>query len=108
MHANLLPGRTRTSFAPALLLSGTFMLGLTACGVEEASTMTKFANEMCACKDIACAEKLFPQVEAESKKNEGKEVVAAAADKYNAELARLEKCVEKLQADADKAEAEQQ
>lgn len=79
--------------------------GLGACGVQEASAMTKLADQMCACKDMACVEKLYPEVEAESKKNEGKEVAAAAADKYNAELTRLEACITKLEAAAP-AEAE--
>lgn len=87
--------RVSSLLAPLFLTAG-----LGACGVQEASTMTKLADQMCACKDMACIEKLYPEVEAESKKNEGKEVAAAAADKYNAELTRLEACVTKLEATA--------
>jgi len=87
-----------TSLRFAALCMGALVLG--ACGVKEASTMTKLADQMCACKDIACVEKLFPEVEAESKKNEGKEVAAAVADKYNAEMSRLEACMTKIEAAA--------
>lgn len=80
------------------------LLPLAACGTEEVSAMTKFADQMCACKDFACAEGLFPEIEKMSAANEGKEVVAAAADKYNREMDRTQKCYEKLAADAQKAE----
>lgn len=79
--------------------------GLGACGVQEASAMTKLADQMCACKDMACVEKVYPEVEAESKKNEGKEIAAPVADKYNAELTRVEGCVSKIEAEAQKADA---
>lgn len=77
--------------------------GLAACGVQEASAMTKFADQMCACTDVACAEKVFTELEKLSKENEGKEVVAAAADKYNNEMDRAQKCYEKVHTDAEKA-----
>ncbi|MBK8261785.1 MAG: hypothetical protein IPK80_10650 [Nannocystis sp.] len=80
-------------------------IGLGACGAEEASAMTKFADQMCACKDVACAEKLFPEIEKMSAANEGKEVVAAVAEKYNRELDRTQKCYDKLHEDAEKTEA---
>ena len=88
-----------------LLLLAALPLAFAACGAEEVSAMTKFADQMCACKDVACAEALFPEIEKMAKANEGKEVVAAAADKYNAEMDRTQKCYEKLHADAEKAEA---
>jgi hypothetical protein len=77
--------------------------GLSACGVQEASAMTKFADQMCACTDVACADKVFTELEKVSKENEGKEVVAAAADKYNNEMDRAQKCYEKIHDAADKA-----
>ena len=94
----------RTSLAALATLFVTSVLA-GACGVQEASAMSKFADQMCACKDVACAEQLFPEIEKMSKENEGKEVVAAAADKYNAEMDRTQKCYEKIFADADKAAA---
>ena len=52
-------------------------LSLAACsGKEEASKMTKLADQMCACKDSACADKLFPDIEKFSSENEGKKVSA--------------------------------
>ena len=68
--------------------------------------MSKFADQMCACKDVACAEKLFPEIEKLATENEGKEVVAAAADHYNKEMARAQKCYEQVFADAENAEVE--
>lgn len=82
------------------------LLTLGACGTEEASAMTKFADQMCACKDVACADKLFPEIEKLANANEGKEVVAAVADKYNNEMSRAEACYLKLHTDADTATAE--
>jgi hypothetical protein len=94
------PGRPRPR--PAVLSLAAL---LAACGVEEANAMTKFADQMCACKDVACAEKLFPEIEKLANANEGKEVVAAVADKYNAEMDRAQKCYEKVHTDAEAAEA---
>lgn len=92
----------------SLFVAGLFSLSLTACGTEEVSAMTKFADQMCACKDFACGEALFPEIDKMATANEGKEVLAAAADKYNAEMDRTQKCFEKLAADAEKAEAAKQ
>jgi hypothetical protein len=78
---------------------------LGACGVEEANAMTKFADQMCACKDVACVDKLFPEIEKLATANEGKEVPAAIADKYNAEMDRTQKCYEKVHTDAEAAAA---
>lgn len=91
------------SLASSLLMA--LSLGLPACGAQEVSAMTKFADQMCACKDFACAEKLFPEIDKMTTANEGKQVVAAAADKYNAEMARTQKCYEKLGEAAEAAEA---
>ncbi len=91
----------------SLLVAGAFTLNLAGCGVQEASAMSKFADQMCACKDVACADKLFPEIEKLGKENEGKEVPAAIADKYNNEMDRTQKCYEKLHADAEKLEAAQ-
>ena len=78
-------------------------LSLAACsGKEEASKMTKLADQMCACKDSACADKLFPDIEKFSSENEGKKVSAGAADDYNAQIDRVEKCYLKLQEAAAK------
>lgn len=77
-----------------LLVAG---LGLAACsGKKEADQMTKFADEMCACKTADCAEKLFPAIEKFTKDNEGKEVDKGAADRYNASLSRAQKCYDDL------------
>ena len=71
------------------------------------SARRRWAQIACifACKDVACAEKLFPEIEKMTKANEGKEVIASAAEKYNAEVDRTQKCYEKIHADAEKAEA---
>ena len=78
--------------------------GLVACsGKKEADQMTKYADSMCECKDIACAEKIFPEIEKWTAANEGKEVEKAAADRYNTQLDRTQKCYDKLMAAAEKA-----
>ena len=80
-------------------------LSLAACsGKEEASKMKKLADQMCACKTVECADKLFPEIEKFSNENAGKEVSASAADDYNAQITRTEKCMTKLAEDAVKAE----
>ena len=80
--------------------------GLAACsGKKEADQMSKYADQMCACKDIACAEKIFPEIEKWTAANEGKEVEKSAADRYNTQLDRTQKCYDKLMADAEKAGA---
>jgi len=91
----------------SLLVASAFTVNLGACGVQEASAMSKFADQMCACKDIACADQLFPEIEKLGKENEGKEVPGPIADKYNNEMDRTQKCYEKLHADAEKVEAAQ-
>jgi hypothetical protein len=83
-----------------LVVSALLSLGLAACGAKEASEMSKIADRMCACQDAPCAEKVFVEAEKISKANEGKEVAAAAADAYNRELDRTQKCYEKLMAAA--------
>lgn len=97
---------SRLSLFTRLLAAGTLTAGLAACGTEEASAMSKFADQMCACKDVACADKLFPEIEKLANANEGKEVVAAVADKYNNEMTRAEGCYTKLHEAADAAPAE--
>jgi len=75
-------------------------LSLAACsGKKEASAMAKLADQMCACKDVACADKLFPEIEKFTGANEGKQVEASAADEYNRQIDRTEKCYQRLQAD---------
>ena len=64
--------------------------------------MKKLADQMCACKDIACADTLFPQIEKFTTANEGKQVEASAADDYNREIDRTEKCYETLHAAEEK------
>lgn len=97
---------TKTRLLPASLLATLFAaMSLGACGVQEASQMTKFADQMCACKDVDCAEKIFPEIEKFAKENEGKEVAAKAADKYNTEMLRIQGCYDKLHAEAAAAEA---
>lgn len=72
---------------------------LVACsGKPEADQMTKYADRMCACKDIACAEKLFPEIEKWTGGNEGKEVSKGAAERYNTQLTRAQKCYDDLMA----------
>ena len=88
----------------SVVAAGALVFGLAACsGKKEADQMTKYADQMCACKDVACAEKIFPEVEKWTAANEGKEVDKAAADRYNAQLDRTQKCYDKLHADAAKA-----
>lgn len=100
---------TKTRSLSALLLATSFAaVSLGAFGAQEASKMTQFADQMCACKDLECAEKLFPEIEKFAKENEGKEVVAAAADKYNAEMLRIQGCYDKVHAEAAAAEAVKQ
>lgn len=77
--------------------------GLVACsGKKEADQMTKYADAMCACKTVECAEKIFPEIEKWTAANEGKEVEKSAADRYNAQLDRTQKCYDKLHAEAAK------
>jgi hypothetical protein len=78
------------------------MIAAGSCGRKEANAMEQMAGQMCACKDAACADKLFPEIEKFTKQNEGKQVEARAADAYNAALARTQKCYDDLQAEAVK------
>ena len=78
------------------------LIALGSCGRKEANAMEKMAEQMCACKDAACADKLFPEIEKFTKQNEGKQVEARAADAYNASLSRTQKCYDDLQAKAAK------
>jgi hypothetical protein len=72
---------------------------LVACsGKQEADPMTKYADRMCACKELACAEKLFPEIEKWTGEHEGKEVNQGAAERYNTQLARAQKCYDALTA----------
>ncbi len=66
--------------------------------------MAKHATEMCACKTVECADAIFAKIEVFTKANEGKQVEATAADNYNRELDRTQKCYDKLQAAAPKPE----
>jgi hypothetical protein len=78
--------------------------GVAACsGKKEADQMSKYADQICTCKTVDCAEKILPEIEKFSNANAGKEVDKAAADRYNAALERVEKCMTKLQTDAEKA-----
>jgi len=79
--------------------------GLVACsGKKEADQMTKYADEMCKCKDVKCAETLFPQVEKWTQANLGKEVEQGAAERYHTALDRTQKCYDKWMTEADKAD----
>lgn len=78
--------------------------GFAACGSKEVSQMEKFADQMCACTTVECAEKIYPELEKFANANEGKEVEASAADKYAAAMDRTQKCFEKVHTDAAKAE----
>ena len=79
-------------------------LGLVACtGKKEADQMTKHADELCACKTVECAQKLMPAIEKFAKDNEGKEVDRDHADRYNAQMDRAGKCIERLVDEAEKA-----
>ena len=87
-----------------LVLAVGIAAGLVACsGKKEADQMTKYADKMCACKDVKCAEAIFPEIEKWTAANEGKEVEKSAADRYNAQLDRTQKCYDKLMAEAEKA-----
>lgn len=87
------------------LLAALVSLPLAACsGKKEADRMTQIADEMCACKTFECIEKLFPEAEKFTKENEGKEVSAEQADRYNKNLDRAQKCYDKLAAEGAKAE----
>lgn len=88
-----------------LLVAAGLGLGLAACGTQEASAMTKLADKMCACKDVACVDGVFPEIEKLANENEGKEVVAAVADKYNSEMDRAQKCYEAVHTAAEATEA---
>ena len=78
--------------------------GLIACsGKKEADQMSKYADQMCACKDVKCGDAIFPEIEKYTKANEGKEVEKGAADRYNASLDRTQKCYDKLAAAAPPA-----
>ena len=73
-------------------------------GKEEASKMTKFADEMCACADSACAAKVATDAEAFGKANEGKKVSSGAADDYNKAAKRMGDCFAQKMAAAGAAE----
>jgi hypothetical protein len=88
-----------------LVLSLSLALSLTACsGKEEASKMKKITDELCACKTVECAEKVYAEIEKFTGANEGKKVSAEAADAYNADITRAEKCAERIVKDLEKAE----
>ena len=73
------------------------VVGLVACsGKKEADQMTKYADQMCACKEAACAEKVFPEIEKWTQANIGKEVDKDAADRYHKQLERAQKCYDTL------------
>jgi hypothetical protein len=88
----------------SIALAFGLLAGLSACGgKKEADQMTKYADEMCQCKDIQCAERIFPEIEKWTTANTGKKVETKAADRYNASLDRTQKCYDKLMAEADAA-----
>ena len=88
----------------SIALAFGLVAGLAACsGKKEADQMTKYADKMCQCKDVKCAEAIFPEIEKWTAANEGKEVEKSAADRYNAQLDRTQKCYDKLMAEAEKA-----
>lgn len=64
--------------------------------------MRKLADQLCACKDAACADNIFPEIEKFSAANEGKQVSASAADDYNSQIDRVEKCYLTIQEAAAK------
>jgi hypothetical protein len=86
-----------TSFA--LLL-----LGSSACGGDDADKFAALADEVCECKDKACADKVEQKWEAledeMKKKYEGKKMdekeMEAMGKKYKAAEDKAEACVEKL------------
>jgi hypothetical protein len=72
--------------------------GLVACsGKKEADQMTKYADAVCACKTVECAEKIMPEIQKWTDQNAGKEVDKAQADRYNAQIDRTTKCLENLE-----------
>ena len=72
---------------------------LVACsGQKEADQMTKYADQVCACTTLECADKIMPEIEKWTEKNAGKEVDQAAADRYNAQIDRTQKCYDQLTA----------
>jgi hypothetical protein len=86
-----------------LVLAVGVAAGLVACsGKKEADQMTKYADQLCECKTVECADKILPEIEKFSNANAGKEVDQGAADRYNAALKRVEKCIDKLHDDAEK------
>lgn len=72
-------------------------LSLSACsGQKEASKMKTLTDELCACKTVECAEAKYTEIEKFTGANEGKKVSAEAADAYNADITRAEKCAERI------------
>jgi hypothetical protein len=72
---------------------------LVACsGQQEADQMTKYADQICACKTAECADKIISEIEKWTEKNAGKEVEKKASDHYNAEIAGAQKCYDDLAA----------
>jgi len=80
-------------------------LSLSACsGKEEASKMKKLTDELCACKTVECAEGKYTDIEKFTAENEGKKVSANAADEYNADITRAEKCAARIVEETAKAD----
>lgn len=87
-----------------LVISMSLAVSLFACsGQKEASKMKKLTDELCACKTIECTEAKYTEIEKFTGENEGKKVSAEAADAYNADITRAEKCAERIVKEAEKA-----
>ena len=80
----------------SVLLSLTAVFSLAACGKKEADPMTKYADEMCACKDATCAEAIFPRSRSSRRTTKAREVEASAAERYGRALDRTQKCYDEL------------
>ena len=81
---------------PTQITVGALVATLAACGEQNAVTaMSALAVRMCECKDAACADKVFLEVEQLAAASAGKEVGASAAEKYDAEMDRAQMCYER-------------
>jgi hypothetical protein len=59
---------------------------------DQASLMEKLADEMCACKNGDCAQRIFERAMKDSTANEGKQVSARDAERYAKAGERISKC----------------
>ena len=63
---------------------------------DPSAEMTRWADEVCACKTADCAQKIYDEALKASRKNEGKSVSESAAKRYVKAGQRLSNCMQDL------------